>query len=354
MDARNLSSYRIAHVVGARPQFVKLKPLVEAIQRLGGVNWVAHTGQHYDSQLNASFWDELGFAPDYHGIWNERNIDLSALVAALREAHVDAVVVYGDTDSTVLGAQAALELGIPFAHAEAGLRSFNDAMPEERNRVWVDHKALWLWAPTKVAMDHIRSEDLDRGAPWVVNTGDLMFDAFPKRPIAEVQDNLVLVTIHRNTNVDEPKRIRRIEAALDGLVGDFNVLWPRHPRHRAVGLQSVCVSDCAPLSRPEIVDALYRAQFVITDSGGLQKEAFFAGRRAIVLRDETEWTELVDAGWTVLISPDSADLEGAIRFQLQDWVQRGYLEPPMLYGDGSAADAMARSLAQGLWQLSQS
>lgn len=354
MDARNLSSYRIAHVVGARPQFVKLKPLVEAIERLGGVNWVAHTGQHYDSQMNASFWDELGFAPDYHGIWNERNTDLSELVAALREAHVHAVVVYGDTDSTVLGAQAALELGIPFAHAEAGLRSFNDAMPEERNRVWVDQRALWLWAPTEVAMDHIRSEDLDRGAPWVVNTGDLMFDAFPKRPYAEAQRASVLVTIHRNTNVDEPERIRRIEAALDGLVGDFNVLWPRHPRHRAAGLQSVRVADCAPLSRPEIVDALYRAQFVITDSGGLQKEAFFAGRRAIVLRDETEWTELVNAGWTVLISPDSTDLGGAIRAQLRNWAQIGHSEPPMLYGNGCASDAMATSLAQGLWELSQS
>lgn len=354
MDARNLSSYRIAHIVGARPQFVKLKPLVEAIQRLGGVNWIAHTGQHYDSQMNASFWDELGLAPDYQGKWNERNTDLRELVAALREARVHAVVVYGDTDSTVLGAQAALELGVPFAHAEAGLRSFNDAMPEERNRVWVDHRAQWLWAPTEVAMDHIQSEDLDRGAPWVVNTGDLMFDAFPKRPFSQVQPSSVLVTIHRNTNVDEPERIRRIEAALDGLAGDFNVLWPRHPRHRAAGLQSVCVADCAPLSRPEIVDALYRSQFVITDSGGLQKEAFFAGRRAIVLRDETEWTELVDAGWTSLVSPDSTDLEGAIRAQLSRWAQVGQLEPPMLYGDGLAAEAMAVSLAQGLWELSRS
>jgi UDP-GlcNAc3NAcA epimerase len=203
-------------------------------------------------------------------------------------------------------------------------------------------------------MDHIRSEDLDRGAPWVVNTGDLMFDAFPKRPHAEAQLSSVLVTIHRNTNVDEPKRIRRIEAAIDGLVGDFNVLWPRHPRHRAAGLKSEHVQDCTPLSRPEIVDALYHSQFVITDSGGLQKEAFFAGRRAIVLRDETEWTELVDAGWTVLISPDSADLEGAIRDQLQDWAQKGHIVPPMLYGDGCAADAMATSLALGLWDLSQS
>jgi UDP-GlcNAc3NAcA epimerase len=354
MDARNLSSYRIAHVVGARPQFVKLKPLVEAIQRLGGVNWVAHTGQHYDSHMNASFWDELGVVPDYHGTWIERNADLRALAAALREAQVHAVVVYGDTDSTVLGAQAALELGIPFAHAEAGLRSFNDAMPEERNRVWVDRRALWLWAPTEVAMDHIRRENLDRGAPWVVNTGDLMFDAFPKHPWSQLQSSTVLVTIHRNTNVDDPERIRRIEAALDGLVGDFHVLWPRHPRHRAAGLHSVRVPDCAPLSRPEIVDALYRTEFIITDSGGLQKEAFFAGRRAIVLRDETEWTELVDSGWTSLISPDSTDLEAAIRAQFGRWAQIGHSEPPKLYGDGCAADAMAVSLAQGLRELSQS
>jgi len=354
MDARNLSLYRIAHVVGARPQFVKLKPLVEAIQRSGGVNWVAHTGQHYDSQMNASFWDELGFAPDYHGSWIERSTDLRALTDALRAARVHAVVVYGDTDSTVLGAQAALELGIPFAHAEAGLRSFNDAMPEERNRVWVDHRAKWLWAPTEVAMGHIRGENLDHDAPWVVNTGDLMYDAFPKHSLPRFEPSSVLVTIHRNTNVDNPERIRIIEAALDGLVGDYSVLWPRHPRHRAAGLNSVRVEDCAPLSRTEIVDALYRAQFIVTDSGGLQKEAFFAGRRAIVLRGETEWTELVDAGWTALISPDTADLEGAIRNQLQNWVNMGSSEPPMLYGDGRAAEAMAASLAAGLTQLCSS
>jgi len=353
MDARNLSSYRIAHIVGARPQFVKLKPLVEAIHDLGGVNWVAHTGQHYDSQMNDSFWKELGFAPDYHGTWNERNTDVQLLGAALRAAAVHAVVVYGDTDSTVLGAQAALELGIPYAHAEAGLRSFNVEMPEERNRVWVDHRAQWLWAPTEVAMEHIRREDLDRGVPWVVHTGDLMFDAFPKRPDAVVRTASVLVTIHRNTNVDKPDRIRRIEAALDGLACDFDVLWPRHPRHRAVGLQSVRVADCAPLSRSEIVDALYHSEFVITDSGGLQKEAFFAGRRAIVLRDETEWTELVDSGWTSLVSPDAPDLEGSIRRQLGRWSHVGQTEPPVLYGTGFAADEMAASLAQGLWELNR-
>ena len=141
MDA-NLTPYRIAHVVGARPQFVKLKPLAAAIADAGGMNWVAHTGQHYDVLMNDSFWVEMGFRPDYHGAWTRESADLEHLVDALRKARADAVVVYGDTDSTVLGAKAALELGLPLAHAEAGLRSFNALMPEEHNRVWVDQRAI--------------------------------------------------------------------------------------------------------------------------------------------------------------------------------------------------------------------
>ena len=163
MDALTLTPYRIAHVVGARPQFVKLKPLVEAISRAGGRNWVAHTGQHYDAAMNDSFWAELGFRPDYQGAWVERTADAAALTLALGRAAVDAVVVYGDTDSTVLGAKAALELGLPCAHAEAGLRSFNALMPEEHNRLWVDQHAHWLWAPTVSAREQLEREGLDLG-----------------------------------------------------------------------------------------------------------------------------------------------------------------------------------------------
>lgn len=351
MDAGTLSNYRIAHVVGARPQFVKLKPLVAAIQRLGGMNWVAHTGQHYDPEMNESFWEVLGFRPDYHGKWIEREIDQKKLQGALKIANVDAVIVYGDTDSTVLGARAAKSLGIPCAHAEAGLRSFNDAMPEERNRVWVDQHSLWLWGPTKVALSHLRNEGLDRGKPWVVCTGDLMYDAFPKRLDISIQPRTILVTLHRNTNVDNIERLRRIEDALDDLAHDFDVVWPRHPRHRAVGLQSRIVEDRTPMSRSEIIESLYKAEFVVTDSGGLQKEAFFAQRRAIVLREETEWTELVESGWTSLVSPDSSNLAEVIRNHFAMWSSIKTVNPPQLYGNGHAADVMARSLAEGLVKL---
>lgn len=354
MDARNLSNYRIAHVVGARPQFVKLKPLVAAIERLGGSNWVAHTGQHYDSAMNESFWIEFGRRPDYHGAWVDRITDEANLRSAIAAAQVDAVVVYGDTDSTVIGTRAALSLGIPCAHAEAGLRSFNHAMPEERNRVWVDQHAKWLWGPTDVAIGHLQNEGLDCGIPWVVRTGDLMYDAFPKRPDLSIQPRTVLVTVHRNTNVDDIARLRRIESAIDDLALDFEVVWPRHPRHRAVGLTSRLVRDRMPMSRSEIVEALYQSEFVITDSGGLQKEAFFAQRRAIVLRDETEWTELVESGWTSLVSPDQPDLAGALRNQFAQWSLAPCEQPPLLYGDGNAADAMAQSLAQGLFELQAS
>lgn len=352
MDAR-LTPYRIAHVVGARPQFVKLKPLAAAIADAGGVNWVAHTGQHYDTQMNDSFWVELGFRPDYQGIWTREASDLEHLVSALRAARADAVVVYGDTDSTVLGAKAALELGLPLAHAEAGLRSFNLDMPEEHNRVWVDQRAKWLWAPTAQALQQLNTEGLDTGAPWVLNTGDLMLDAFPRREPEEDHGgslNRILVTLHRNTNIDNPSRLRHIEQALDTLSSDFEIIWPRHPRHRAVGLNAKLVPDCLPLGREELIHALYGAAWVITDSGGLQKEAFFAGRRGIVLRTETEWTELVDAGWTVLIDPDTPNLASAIRCQILEWLRLPAQVPPSLYGMGLAARLMVKSLAEGLAQ----
>jgi len=352
MDA-NLTPYRIAHVVGARPQFVKLKPLAAAIADAGGMNWVAHTGQHYDVLMNDSFWVEMGFRPDYHGAWTRESADLEHLVDALRKARADAVVVYGDTDSTVLGAKAALELGLPLAHAEAGLRSFNALMPEEHNRVWVDRRAHWLWAPTDQALQQLNAEGLDTGAPWVLNTGDLMLDAFPRR---EPKDDLggspkrILITLHRNTNIDDSSRLRHIEQALDALSDDFEIIWPRHPRHRAAGLNSRLVPDCLPMGREELIDALYGAAWVITDSGGLQKEAFFAGRRGIVLRTETEWTELVDAGWTVLVDPDTPDLATALRSQIKEWLRCPAEVPPLLYGQGSAAKLMVKSLAEGLAQ----
>lgn len=351
MDALSLAPYRIAHVVGARPQFVKLKPLVNAIARAGGQNWIAHTGQHYDASMNDSFWSELGLRPDFHGTWVERSQDAAALRSALGAANVDAVVVYGDTDSTVLGARVALDLGLPCAHAEAGLRSFNAAMPEEHNRIWVDQRAKWLWAPTDRALQQLHSEGLDAGSPWVLCAGDLMRDAFPTRADVATVPGRLLVTLHRNTNIDHAPRLRHIEAALDRIAERFEVEWPRHPRHRAAGLASQRVVDRLPMGRSEVVSALYQAEWVLTDSGGLQKEAFFAGKRCIVLRAETEWTELVDCGWAALVDPDGADLSERILQQLSSWSQRGPETPPELYGSGTSADTMAASLAAGLTQL---
>ena len=353
MDAWTLAPRKIAHVVGARPQFIKLKPLVAAVAEAGGQNWIAHTGQHFDSSMNDSFWQELGLRPDYSGVWSDRIADLNHLVAALREAQVDAVVVYGDTDSTLLGAKAALALGLPLAHAEAGLRSFNDAMPEEYNRVWVDQRANWLWAPTEGALRQLRKEGLDTGRPWVDMPGDLMLDAFPRRPYRPGEGRKVLVTLHRNTNIDNPERLQALEEALDGLASNYEVVWPRHPRHRAIGLSSTNVPDCQPMTRSALLEALHDAAWVITDSGGLQKEAFFAGRRCIVLRSETEWTELVESGWTALIDPDLPNLESLIRAQFAAWQDLGSPAVPKLYGDGRSAVRMAESLAAGLHILNQ-
>ena len=175
-----------------------------------------------------------------------------------------------------------------------------------------------------------------------------MLDAFPRRPYRPGEGNKVLVTLHRNTNIDNPGRLQRLEEALDGLARDFEVIWPRHPRHRAIGLGSRNIPDCQPMTRSALLEVLYDAAWVITDSGGLQKEAFFAGRRAVVLRSETEWAELVESGWTALINPDLPDLESVIRAQFASWQELGTPAVPELYGDGRSAVRMAESLAAGL------
>ena len=180
-----------------------------------------------------------------------------------------------------------------------------------------------------------------------------MLDAFPSRPYRPSEGSKVLVTLHRNTNIDNPRRLQALEEALDGLARDYEVVWPRHPRHRAIGLGSRNVPDCQPMTRFALLEALNDAAWVITDSGGLQKEAFFAGRHGIVLRSETEWTELVESGWTALINPDLPDLESLIRAQFAAWNELGSPAVPELYGDGRSAVRMAESLAAGLHILHQ-
>ena len=307
---------KILSVVGARPQFVKLAPVADAIAAAGHQHVIVHTGQHYDPLLSDVFFDDLGIpAPDVHlGVGSgSHGKQTGSILAALDDvlpAHApDWVLVYGDTNSTLAAAVAAVKLQLPLAHLEAGLRSFNRAMPEEHNRVLTDHAADLLLAPTQVALGHLRDEGL---ADRTVVVGDVMTDVlYRTRGVAEPlpgAEGAIVATIHRAENTDDPAKLAAILRGLQGL--DRPVLLLAHPRLRAkaaaAGLELTAGSVQArdPLAYPALVATVDASQGVVTDSGGLQKEAFLLRVPCTTVRTETEWTETVDLGWNVLVEPE--------------------------------------------------
>jgi UDP-N-acetylglucosamine 2-epimerase (non-hydrolysing) len=321
---------RVLSVVGARPQFVKLAPVARAAQGLVE-HLIAHTGQHYDHNMSDSFFEDLDIPkPDFNlGVGSGKHgAQTGAMLAALEQVIEDTtpdwVLVYGDTNSTIAAALAAVKLHVPVAHLEAGLRSFNRRMPEEHNRVLTDHAADLLLAPTQVAMDHLAAEGLSGRSVLV---GDVMTDV-----LFRVRDQVVgqpldlpgshqpggyyVATIHRPDNTDEPARLRAIIEGI-GKVGKPVVLLA-HPRLRAAAARhgidlacgSIVVSE--PLGYPQLVNAVAGAAGVITDSGGLQKEAFLLRVPCTTLRSETEWVETVDLGWNVLMDKDFEALPGIV------------------------------------------
>jgi UDP-N-acetylglucosamine 2-epimerase (non-hydrolysing) len=315
---------KVVSVVGARPQFVKLGPVAAALDEAGHEHVIVHTGQHYDDRLSDVFFADLdipapavhlGIGSGSHGV--QTGAMLSALDAVLDAQRPDWVLVYGDTNSTLAGALAAVKLHLPVAHLEAGLRSFNRAMPEEHNRVLTDHAADLLLAPTQAAVAHLAAEGL---AGRAVLVGDVMTDvclrvrdavlaAAPPRPAELPPDGDYLVaTIHRAENTDDPARLARIAAALAAL--PLPVLLLAHPRlvaraaQAGVDLRTGAVRPGRPLPYPRTVAAVLGSRGVVTDSGGLQKEAFLLGVPCTTVRTETEWTETLDAGWNVLGGAD--------------------------------------------------
>jgi UDP-GlcNAc3NAcA epimerase len=311
---------RFASIVGARPQFIKLAPVSCALrQRHDEI--IIHTGQHYDYSMSAQFFDELTIpAPDYHleigsgshGAQTGRMLE--AIEEVLLRERPDWVIVYGDTNSTLAGALAAAKLHIPIAHVEAGLRSFNRTMPEEINRVVADHLSDRLFCPTETARRHAYNEGIMHGVEVV---GDVMYDVLlqvqPKLDtrIAALLPTLhaapqsyVLVTVHRPANADDPVAMRDIAYALSRL--EMPVIFPVHPRTRAC-LEHYGITWKKHVQLVEPVGycdmlALERAAYrILTDSGGMQKEAFLLGVPCVTLREETEWPETVEAGWNLLV-----------------------------------------------------
>lgn len=346
---------KIITVVGARPQFIKASAVSRAFsQRSGVVERLVHTGQHYDAGLSDVFFEELGIpAPAHHlGVGSgshgaQTGQMLAAIEKVLLEEKPDVVLVYGDTNSTLAGALAAAKLHIPVAHVEAGLRSFNRRMPEEINRVMTDHLATLLHCPTKVAVEHLRNEGLTKG---VHHVGDVMFDVAravaeraeqqsPLRTSGLAKSGFVLATIHRAENTDEPARLESIFSALSELAKERPVYFPVHPRTRAIiekrGLSVQGVQLADPVGLVDMTWLERNAAIVVTDSGGVQKEAYFHRTPCVTVRTETEWVETVSAGWNRLASPsDAKAIVTAVRESLSGDVVRAEISD---YGTGDAA-----------------
>jgi UDP-N-acetylglucosamine 2-epimerase len=372
---------KVISVVGARPQFIKLAPLVKTISNAGGriEHVIVHTGQHYDYNMSKVFFNELGLPePDHHlGVGSgehgvQTGLMLQKIEDVLAKEKPDRVIVYGDTNSTLAGALAGAKLHISVDHVEAGLRSFNREMPEEINRALTDHCSSILFCPTENAVENLRKEGFTNIAgdgklvegsfkppsfsaddPLVVNVGDIMYDSFLLcLDIAEKRSDIVkkfglepknycLATVHRAENTDDKDRLKSILEALSEISDEVRIVFPVHPRTRKAIKElgkAVKVPGTLHLMDPigyfDMLILEKNAKIIFTDSGGMQKEAYFSKVPCVTLRDETEWVETVASGWNVLAGADkdliikrtdgvkSADRSGANQ---------------SIYGDGNAS-----------------
>ena len=344
---------KVLTVVGARPQFIKAAP-VSRVLRKTHEEFLLHTGQHYDDAMSDLFFRQLDIpAPDRnlevgsgpHGA--QTGAMLAGIESVAIEQRPDWVLVYGDTNSTLAGALAGAKLHIPVAHVEAGLRSHDRRMPEETNRVVADHVSSLLLCPTQTAVANLAREGVTEG---VEMTGDVMHDAFLQNiEVAErscrILDDLrltagsyALLTIHRAENTEQPERLKAI---LEGVAASgMLAILPIHPRTRGViGDVAENVRIVDPVGYLEMLVLEKSAEVIVTDSGGVQKEAYFAGRPCVTVRDTTEWTETVDAGWNVLVGSDSRAIASAMR------EFRPASARPPLFGDGHAAERVVEALS---------
>jgi UDP-GlcNAc3NAcA epimerase len=325
----------VVSIVGARPQFVKASVVSNALASAGLNEVLVHTGQHYDREMSQLFFDELGVpGPLYDlGIGSGSHAAqtgqmMIAIEQVILEQRPDSVMVYGDTNSTLAGALASAKIHIPVLHVEAGLRSFDRAMPEEINRVMTDHISELLFAPTATAVNNLRREGIREESIHLV--GDVMYDAaLAFGDIAERRSDVIarlglshggfaLATVHRAENTVQPDRLRAILNGLRRLSTELQVVLPLHPRTRAAirdyGLATERIRITEPLGYLDMVMLERSAAVIATDSGGVQKESFFYGVPCVTLRTETEWVELVELGWNRLVAPthSTAVYEGVL------------------------------------------
>ncbi len=379
---------KIVTIIGARPQIIKAAALSRAIKNNYATvitEIIVHTGQHYDDNMSQVFFDELGIPnPNYNlnvgsGSHGKQT---ATMIAGIEEILItekpNAIVLYGDTNSTLAGAIAASKIHIPVVHIEAGLRSFNKAMPEEINRIMCDHASTLLFSPTATGFNNLINDGFKANTnkpysannPKIYHSGDVMFDnslyfsnvAESKTTVIEKnkleKNKFILATIHRNNNTDEPKRLNALFSALYNIScnNNIDVLLPLHPRTAKLLevnlnkklLQNITTSKhfkiIEPVSFLEMIALEKNCQIVMTDSGGVQKEAFYFEKPCVILRPETEWVELVDCGTAIIADANEQKIIEAYQILML----KTNMQFPKLYGDGKAAEFICKEMLDNL------
>ena len=351
---------KIITVVGARPQFIKAATLSRQFKLLGIEEKIIHTGQHFDANMSEIFFDEMeipkpAYQLDIHGVSHGAMTGrmLEGIEKILMTEKPDGVLVYGDTNSTLAGALAAAKLHIPVIHVEAGLRSFNMEMPEEINRILTDRISNALFCPTDTAVNNLMREGFDNMPIQIIKNGDVMQDAaMYYADKAQLKSDIirkaglnkfVLATIHRQENTDNPENLKNIIEGLNAIHKEITVVVPMHPRTRNILAQNYQLPDFTiidPVGYFDMIMLLKSCEMVITDSGGVQKEAFFFAKHCITLREQTEWVELVENGFNLLVGSDIDKLRDAFDFfrtKKSDFSIN-------LYGNGKAAEMAAAEI----------
>ncbi len=352
---------KIITVIGARPQFIKAVALSEELKK-NHQEILIHTGQHYDENMSDIFFDELSIPkPTYRldlgggGHGAQTGAMLVEIEKILLKEKPDLLLVYGDTNSTLAGALAAVKLHIPVAHVEAGLRSFNRRMPEETNRILVDHISKFLFAPSSEAVKQLKLEGLEEN---VIDVGDIMYDSILKFKDIAIEKSLILdqlklkgkkfslATIHRAENTDSKVVLTNI---LDGLSSlPTIIILPLHPRTKNkiyeydLSFDNEKIFIVEPLGYLDMICLMSNAEAILTDSGGIQKEAYYLGIPCITLREQTEWLETVQSGWNVIVGSDKTQISKA--YEMISTVKK--LNRPELYGGGNTARRIRESIDQ--------
>ncbi len=354
---------KILTILGTRPQFVKAAAVSRAFAKHPSIEEIiVHTGQHYDDPMSAVFFKEMEIpAPQYnldvnklgHGAMTGQMME--GIEKILVEARPDYVLVFGDSNTTLAGALAGKKMHYPVIHVEAGLRSFNMKMPEEINRVLTDRISDMLFCPTAIAVANLRQEGMDKFPVDIIQNGDVMYDAAlhyanfsaERSGIMDKigRDEFILCTMHRQENTDDAKRLQSIVSTINEIDRQIRVVLPLHPRTKKMlehhGL-ALTVTAIDPVGYFDMIELLKHCRLVMTDSGGLQKEAFLFKKFCVTLRDETEWVELVDHGFNRLAGADSQ----AIRAAYQDFLNREADFNVGLFGNGDASDIIAAKLLE--------